>query len=142
MAFSDIGYLVCLTFLIYYSSKVGGFGYEENQDSIFKAVIPTGNVFKGAGKCFLIVFELKIKKSCAKLKTYNLFYIIGVSDFIVIFMTYHRLKALSQIEKTILKPEMSFGVTICINLIFSCLLIRLLFNLSTYNYMYRGMIKF
>ena len=47
MAFADIGYLICSTFLIYYSSEMAGFGYQEGKDEIFLAVLPTCNAFKG-----------------------------------------------------------------------------------------------
>ena len=52
MAFSDIGYLACLATLIYYSSEVSGFGYQDGREEIFVAVLPTCNVFKGTCELF------------------------------------------------------------------------------------------
>ena len=54
MAYSDIGYLGCMISLIYYSSEVSGFAYQNGREEIFLGVLPTCNVFKGEAKIVCI----------------------------------------------------------------------------------------
>ena len=67
MACADIGYLTCLSCLIYYSIEAfhnsgtlnSGALTQEVQEGIFLTIIPTGNVFKGILPLLIIMITQK-----------------------------------------------------------------------------------